>query len=174
MKLRQSMRLLEFHLSKQQYNTSHTTTVMTTFRLTINDKAKDEIISSILFFCKENNFSIEIECTKQYVIKTRLQTFLIPVDEIVYLHKDRKNVLFILSSGKTVRERASLENVLKRIDDNSFVRIERGYAINTFHVREIGRKCVSMDNGEVLGIGSTMRKKVFSMLNEFADSSCVV
>lgn len=145
------------------------------FSLVIEDEANEHrIITSIKGFCSEQGFSVFFERIQPYIITSRQKTIIIPIDDIVYLCRKGKNVCFVLSSGEMVQERASLKEVVVRLDDLRFVMIERGYVINLSHVRKVIKDTVLMDNDAVLNMGRARKRGVMDKLYSFMDISPTV
>ena len=148
---------------------------MPSYRLTVQDPSREqEVIASIKALCEELCYPAVLEKLHPYIISTRQKTIIIPVDDIVYLYRDGKNVCFVLSSGETVQERASIKEVVVRLDDLRFAMIERGYVINLSHVRKVIKDTVLMDNDAVLIIGRTRKRGVMDKLYSFMDISPTV
>lgn len=81
-----------------------------------------------------------------YTISTNARVEKIPYSNIIYIYKSGQNSVFVLKNMETW-ERGSLRDVIKRLDDPMFMKIERGYIINLEHVSNVNSRNVILSNG---------------------------
>jgi len=71
-----------------------------------------------------------------YVIQNIAYGKRIQVNDIIYLMREKKYVIFCCVNGKEYKERGSLGDVYCRLPHDRFVYIDRGYIINLKHVSD--------------------------------------
>ena len=88
-----------------------------------------------------------IEDETYYVI-SGTENCRIPLKEILYLTKEKKDTVFHCRGGKEYRERTAQREVLERLPKESFVLIDKGIAIQLEHVTEIRKQDIELQDGE--------------------------
>ena len=83
---------------------------------------------------------------KVYTIATNARIEKISYKNIIYLYKSGQNVFFVQKNAETW-ERGALKDIINRLDDPMFMKIERGYVINLEHVVSVNTRNVVMSNG---------------------------
>lgn len=101
-----------------------------------------------------------------YTIQTQVRFAKVDCEEILYIYKDGKNVVFVTQEG-SYKERKTLEKVVEDINLSEIIFIERGYAVNILHIKEIRNNVILMDNGEELYISRMNVKRVKQEVNEY-------
>ena len=71
-----------------------------------------------------------------YVIQNTAYGKRMQMDDIMYLMREKKYVIFCCVNGKEYKERGSLGEVYCKLPHNRFVYIDRGYIINLKHVSD--------------------------------------
>ena len=71
-----------------------------------------------------------------YVIQNTAYGKRMQMDDIMYLMREKKYVIFCCVNGKEYKERGSLGEVYCRLPHDRFVYIDRGYIINLKHVSD--------------------------------------
>ena len=95
----------------------------------------------------------ELECQTGegiYVISNQRKYIKIPHNDIIYIYKDEKNVVFVLEGMKREQDRTTLQKVYKRLNNSDMYILDRGYIINLQHVRKIVADVVKMKGGHDL------------------------
>ncbi len=67
-------------------------------------------------------------------------------EEILYLEKEKKYVVFYCTEGRIYRERVSLNEVYKRLPRECFIYINKGCIINMKHVIGFNKDVITLDN----------------------------
>lgn len=88
-------------------------------------------------------------------------------DEILYLEKEKKYVVFYCTEGRIYRERASLNEAHKRLPRESFIYINKGCIINMKHVTSFKKDVISLDNDAEYFASRGMAPKVREELAEY-------
>ncbi|MCL7752858.1 response regulator [Polaribacter sp. Z022] len=84
-------------------------------------------------------------------------------DEILYLKSAHVYIEIILKSQKKMVIRTSLNDILEKLND-SFVRIHRGYIINTKYLSQITQSSVKI-NKEEIPIGKKYKEDILKRVN---------
>lgn len=86
--------------------------------------------------------------------------------DIIYVQKQKgaKYVEYVMKEGR-YKERISLYQVCRDLEEHGFVMIERGYVVNIRHISGIGSNVVRLDNGEELTVSRARRAKVKEEIN---------
>ncbi len=67
--------------------------------------------------------------------------------DIIYIYKEQKNIVFVLNGGKKEQERATLQEVYKKLNGKELFFLDRGIILNLFHVEKIEEQKVFMKDG---------------------------
>lgn len=89
---------------------------------------------------------------RYYVIEKRTDVEKISYDNIIYMRKEGKYVVFHHSRGES-RVRKPMATVLEELDAREFLVIDKGYAVNIRHIMEIKNHEAYMRDGTILPIG---------------------
>ena len=96
---------------------------------------------------------------QQYIIEKQGTMDILPLREIYYLEAEGKYVRFIHDKGDS-KERASLQAVLKKLDNDAFIEVDRKRAVNLTHVIYLEKKFLKLRNGETLHIAKGRDAKI--------------
>ncbi|GAA6410308.1 hypothetical protein K040078D81_44250 [Blautia hominis] len=72
-----------------------------------------------------------------YLIKTPKRYERIFVEDIFCIYKENKNAVFIVRGEEAIEYRESLKNIYKKLPQNEFIFVDRGYIVNILHVMKI-------------------------------------
>ena len=131
--------------------------------------SKDELYTSIEIAL--HNFSKKIGevDTKNLIIKDSLfvkdKGFYskIHFDDILYLKSSHVYIEIVLKSNKKMVVRTSLNDILEKLND-SFVRVHRGFIINTKYLSQITQTSVKVSNEEI-PIGKKYKEDIVKRIN---------
>lgn len=70
----------------------------------------------------------------------------LPIDEIRYLTKEKKYVVFYGKEGQMARERTTLEKVYEKLPHERFLYVNKGCIINMKHIIGLKNEIVTLDN----------------------------
>lgn len=87
---------------------------------------------------------------RPYVIHNKQKSVKFYQEDVVYIYKDRKYVVFVKKNGEEERERSSLSAVYEKMRNPDMVMLDRCYIINILHVSRIQTNEVLMETGEML------------------------
>lgn len=87
--------------------------------------------------------------------------------DILYIQKEEKNAVFILTDGKKEKERLSLQKIYPKLDNPDMMFLDRGIIINLNHIREFGLKEIVMDDGYVIGTRKARISELRKRMNHY-------
>lgn len=100
-----------------------------------------------------------------YRIQSDRRYDIIYIDDILYLEKDGKNVLFHCKGGLVYTERVTIAEVYNRLPVDEFVYINRGMVVNIRYITHIDSGTVDINESEIFSISrrqlGNIRKKLF-------------
>lgn len=96
-----------------------------------------------------------------YAIQTASMMERLPMDEIRYLTKEKKYVVFYGKEGQMGRERTTLEKAYERLPQEQFLYVNRGCVINMKHIISLKSETVTLDNQAEHDISREMALKVW-------------
>ncbi len=103
--------------------------------------------------------------SETYVIEAPRRVQKIAVDDILYIYKEQKYAVIVLSDEE-ISVRKSLEQVLRELcssqKDGSFLMVERGYIVNLFHVDRMEEQKLYLDDGTVIPVSRRNQNSVRS------------
>jgi len=115
----------------------------------MKEKYKDEVPLILDKMRKEKS-----NWDEYYSIQTINWIKRVRFDEILYLDKVKKYVVFYCTGGRTYRERVALEEVYQRLPHERFIYINKGCIINMKHVTSFKKDVIGLNNDEVIHIVS--------------------
>lgn len=101
------------------------------------------------------------------VVKTRFEAHKIYHKDIIYIKKVKgeKYSVFFTLQGK-YRERESLDQILKELNNDEFIMVERGYIVNYRHIVCVKGNEIQLSNKECVEISrakiSTVKEQIFN------------
>ena len=105
------------------------------------------------------------------IIGTGIERKKLYYNEIIYIYKikEAKYVCFVTREGE-YRERITMEKLLKELDDNEFVAIERGYVVNLQHISRIVGNSLYLNQDKQVSISRAripeVKKKILKYWRE--------
>lgn len=81
-----------------------------------------------------------------YTIQTANMVERLPIDEIRYLTKEKKYVVFYGKEGQIGRERITLEKIYEKLPHERFLAVNKGCIINMKHIISLKNEIVTLDN----------------------------
>lgn len=106
-----------------------------------------------------------------YTIEMNSRMERIEQKQIYYLQKDKKYVVLTTKDGES-RVRATLDEVLKDLEQHSFVRIDKGCIVNLRHIMKLERREVKMRNGVYLPVSQPQLPIIKRRIMEYWRESC--
>lgn len=106
----------------------------------------------------------EFICTKIYYKYTiNRKEYSILVDDIIYIQSNRKKLL-INTRKETTEIYGKLDDEIKKLPENLFLRIHRCYAVNVNYISRFSPEEITLINGEEFSISKTFQDKVSEKL----------
>lgn len=130
---------------------------------------KDELYSSLEIALYKHTQQIKKNNNENAIVKDAL--FLkekgafnkVLYDEILYLRSAHVYIEFILENKKKIVVRGSLNEIINKLSD-SFLRVHRGFIINTKHLRQFDGQTVKIED-ETIPIGKMYRQELLHRIN---------
>lgn len=82
---------------------------------------------------------------KPYIIQNKIKCVKFYQEDVVYIYKDRKYVLFVLKDGRREKERCSLARVYEKMRNPDMLILDRSYIVNIPRINRIQQEEVVMD-----------------------------
>lgn len=113
-------------------------------RYVLKEKMEEELGEALdeLFFRLER-----LKCHKTYIISNNRKYIKLFQKDIIYICKRQKDVIFVMNDGKEERERATLQDVYKRLNNPEMVWLDRGIILNLSHVQKVSGGRIEMKGG---------------------------
>ena len=92
----------------------------------------------------------QIDQKKMYLIENQRKYVKLCQDDMIRIRREQKNVVFELKNGRMEKERSSLREVCKKLNDPAMVFFDKGNIISLKHIQTITKGEIIMDNGLVL------------------------
>ena len=119
---------------------------------------KEKIWSVLSDYVKEFIFT---KFYYKYTINRKEYSIL--VDNIIYIQSNRKKLL-INTSKETIEIYGKLDDEIKKLPENLFLRIHRCYAVNVNFISGFSPEEITLINGEKFSISKTFQDKVSEKL----------
>lgn len=122
-------------------------------------------------FIKKNHFNEDIEnCILsinnkladkaiKYPIKTGRNTIFLNPDNIMYIEKDKNYVVFHTKYDE-YKERSNIDEKLKDLESNNFIRTHVGYLVNLTYIEEITNTEVTLLDGTKIPVSKSYKQSV--------------
>ena len=108
-----------------------------------------------------------IDKEKYIVVKTRFEAHKIYHKDIIYIKKQKgeKYAVFCTPHGEYT-ERSSLEQIIKELNSDKFIMVERGYIVNYHHILCVKGNEIHLSNKEKVEISrakiTTVKEQIFN------------
>lgn len=107
--------------------------------------------------------------SKRYrIVGTGAEYKQIYYSDIIYIYKLKatKYVCYVTKDGE-YRERISIENLIKEINDNNFITVERGYIVNLQHISRIAGNILYLEQDNQVSISRARIPEVKQRLLQY-------
>jgi DNA-binding LytR/AlgR family response regulator len=84
---------------------------------------------------------------KIYIIDNIRRFIKLYQKDIIYIYKEDKNIVFVLANNRIEKQRLTLQEVYKKLNNDEMFFLDRGYIINIRHIIKIHSNLAEMDNG---------------------------
>ena len=105
-----------------------------------------------------------------YVISNKRKYVKFYYRDIIYVQKNQKNVEFILTGGKNIQERITLQDVYQKLG-SEMILLDRGTILNLFHIQSIESNEIRMDEGYRIAVNPIRIPEVKRALSKYWGSN---
>ena len=106
-----------------------------------------------------------------YIIQTNSRLEKLEQKGIYYLQKEKKYVIFTTKNGIS-RDRTSLEEAVQALQEEMFVRIDKGCIVNLRHIMKLENRSVKMRDGAYLPVSQPQLSLVKRRIAEYWRTTC--
>lgn len=106
-----------------------------------------------------------------YTIQTNSRLERLAQNDIYYLQKEKKYVIFMRADGIS-KVRATLDEVYSDLERERFVRIDKGRIVNLRHIMKLENREVKMRDGVYLSVSQPQLAMVKRRIAEYWRKSC--
>mgnify|MGYP001058415550 FL=1 len=110
------------------------------------------------------------EDNRIYVISNKRKYVKFYYRDIIYVQKNQKNVEFILTGGKNIQERITLQDVYQKLG-SEMILLDRGTILNLFHIQSIESNEIRMDEGHRIAVNPIRIPEVKRALSKYWGSN---
>lgn len=91
----------------------------------------------------------------------------IPYDKILYMEREGKNTIIVMNDGSKTHVRKSLATVVKELNSEEFVYVDRGNIANVRNIMKIKDGIVELENGVRLLASHSRIEEIKKKVSEF-------
>lgn len=102
-----------------------------------------------------------------YSITTPTRVEKIPYEKILYMEREGKNTIIIMKDGSKTHVRKSLSTVIKELNSEEFVFVDRGNIANVRNIVKIKDGSVELENGVRLWASRSRIEEIKKKISEF-------
>lgn len=110
---------------------------------------------------------IQARSSQCYHINMPTRVERIPYQKILFIEREGKNSVIHLIDGSITKVRKSLSVVLKELDSEDFLFIDRGNIVNIQYIMKIKDGCVELENGVRLFASHARIDEIKKKISEF-------
>lgn len=126
----------------------------------IDEKLPQAIKDAVVRIKERNSKNIYVGVSGRVIRRIEL-------DEIVFIEKYQKNIIFNLLDKSTVRERTTLKNIYTELDSDKFIFINKGIIINLKNIKYLDGLRIVMENDVECYISRDRLKEVKDKITNF-------
>lgn len=113
------------------------------FRYILKNELSEKLPTALELILKQENRDEPNEC---YLIENSFRCEKIYFKDIFKIFKEEKNTIFVTATGE-YKERNSLKNVLSRLPEKDFIRVDQGIVVNLENVVRVCCNEIFLKNG---------------------------
>lgn len=148
--------------------TSHTKYAIDAFELNIFRYVPKKEIDLRLDYALLDAIKIIKGRSKQvYYINMPSRVEKIPYQKILYIEREGKNSVLTLIDGSKTKVRKSLATVVKELNSEDFVYVDRGNIVNIQHIIRIKEGYVELENGIRIMASRAKIEQIKKLISEF-------
>lgn len=126
----------------------------------IDEKLPQAIKDAVVRIKERNSKNIYVGVSGRVIRRIEL-------DEIVFIEKYQKNIIFNLLDKSMVRERTTLKNIYAELDSDKFIFINKGIIINLKNIKYLDGLRIVMENDVECYISRDRLKEVKDKITNF-------
>lgn len=107
-----------------------------------------------------------LQSRKEYLLSYANLLVPLQIQNIYYIEKSEKNLLYHTSKG-IFKERKTMLQAEKSFADYDFIRIHASFLVNVAHISKITREMLELDNQEQLPIARARKKEVIDWFHTY-------
>lgn len=102
-----------------------------------------------------------------YYINMPTRSEKISYQKILYIEKEGKYCAINLTDGRTAKVRKSLSTVLKELDSDDFMFVDRGNIVNIQYIIKVEDSCLELENGIQFFISQARMRQIKIKISKF-------
>lgn len=110
---------------------------------------------------------LQIQADQYYTIQTPTRYEKIPLQTIIYIHREGKNSLITHIDNQTTKVRKSLAQVYEELNSKDFIFVGRGDIVNIIYIMSLKNSILELKNGERIPISQSNLSEIKEKLTEF-------
>lgn len=111
--------------------------------------------------------AIHLQEKEEYLIQTTTRLEKIPHRKILYIQREGKNSILVLTDGTAAKVRKSLTQVFGELKSDDFIYVDRGDIVNLAHIVSVKDGIVELKNGVHLPASQAKLEQIKERLNDF-------
>lgn len=129
---------------------------------------KENINEGLLLALRAGFLKLDCQEGKFYLMSNAKRSNKIFLKEILYIYKDEKNSIFVLSN-QDIKAREPLFEVYRKLPPEDFIQIDRCYIVNIRYIYTIDsvKRLVYLNDGTKLDVSRNRIQEVKQRLNKF-------
>lgn len=128
---------------------------------------KNAIDSRLPHALKDAVQMVNHQAEHYYYIQTPGKMKKISYQNILYIQREGKNSVIVLTNGDTIKVRKSMKNVFDELKPGFFIYIDKGTIVNLAHILGIKDGNVELKNNIFLQTSQAKLEQIKSVLNDF-------
>lgn len=127
---------------------------------------KDELNLRLSNALKKAISNIDDRQITSLAIKNSRTTTIIKVNDILFLEKSLRKIIFTLKDNKTIETYASFDDYVNKLP-NFFSKVHRSYIVNVNYIQSVNNSSLTMLNGKIIPVSKTYSKTI---MEQFLDN----
>lgn len=137
---------------------------MQVFRYVLKEKMEKKLPEVLDALFRHLKF---LENNDIYVIWSQRKYVKLAQRSIIYIRKDKKNAVFMLTDGQMESERITLQDVYRKLNPKEMIFLDRGIIVNVFHVQKILKNQIRMTEGHTVTTSKNGIMELKQFLNRY-------
>ncbi len=108
-----------------------------------------------------------MENNDNYIMRNIRKYVKFPQRSIIYIYKESKNAVFVLTNNGRETERITLQEVYRKLNSRELIFLDRGIIVNIYHVQKILGRQISMAEGHMITTSKMGIEELKQALNRY-------